>query len=51
MMWLFVIAIVMPIMMGTCEEAPAEKPINRTAVTWDHAVNSQAKLKHALESK
>lgn len=47
MMWLFVIAIVMPIMMGTCEEAV----VNKTAVTWEHAVNSQAKLEHALESK
>lgn len=46
MFWLFVVAIVVPITMGTCDEKA-----NLTAIKWEHAVNSQVQLDKALESK
>lgn len=43
MLWLFVLlAIIMPISLVSCDN------VNLTAITWEHAVNSQAKLEAAL---
>lgn len=44
MLWIFVLALIMPISLGSCDDA------NLAKVTWDHAVNSQAKLKAALDN-
>lgn len=49
MYWIFALAIIMPIDIGLCATATA--PVNLTAITWDHAVNSQNELKNALASK
>lgn len=58
MLWIFALAIIMPIDVGFCasigrseSDINATITVNLTAITWDHAVNSQAKLKNALASK
>lgn len=50
MYWIFALAIIMPIDVGLCDTT-ATAPVNLTTITWDHAVNSQNKLKDALASK
>lgn len=39
MLWVFVLALIMPISLGSCADAP-----NLAQVTWAHAVNSQDAL-------
>lgn len=45
MLWIFVLAIIMPISLVTCENS------NLTAITWRHAVNSHAELEDALKGR
>lgn len=42
MLWIFVLALIMPISLGSCDDT------NLAQVTWAHAVNSQDELKNAL---
>lgn len=44
MLWLFVLAIIVPINMSTCENT------NLAAIRWAHAVNNQKLLKEALDN-
>lgn len=44
MLWIFVLALIMPISLGSCDD------VNLAKVTWEHAVNSQAKLQDALSN-
>lgn len=46
MLWIFALAI---IMLG--EASAATETVNLTAISWEHAVNSQEKLQYALASK
>lgn len=58
MLWIFALAIVMPIDIGLCASddptvsTTAAPPVtNLTAITWEHAVNRMAKLEAALEGE
>lgn len=42
MLWVFVLALIMPISLGSCDD------VNLAKVTWAHAVNSHDALKNAL---
>lgn len=44
MLWIFVLALIMPISLGSCDDT------NLAHVTWAHAVNSQAELKTVLDN-
>lgn len=44
MLWIFVLALIMPISIGHCDDT------NLAHVTWAHAVNSEAELTAALDN-
>lgn len=52
MLWIFAIAIIMPIDIGLCAstDTTVMAQANLTAITWVHAVNGQAKLTKALNN-